>query len=58
MVKRKTTGSPELRTVPLPLTLARLPNLKAESWNLGSLQPYFSPLASLFKTEALEHVHE
>lgn len=58
MVKRKTTGSPELRTVPLPLTLARLPTLKAEPWNLGSLQPYFSPLACLFKTESLEHVHE
>lgn len=64
MKKRKQSGSSDLRTSPINLTLHRysnLPLLRAGSnsvWNTEHLQPFFPPIECLFKSEKLESPHE
>lgn len=63
MVKRKTSGSGELRTSSIPLSLMRYSNinsLRTSSSYMGleSIQPFFPPIESLFKTDDLSFVHE
>jgi hypothetical protein len=53
MQKRKS----ELRTNPLPLTVAKLP-LRKDFLGVSKLQPFFPPLECLFKTGSLENVRE
>lgn len=64
MKKRKSSGSSDLRTLPLTLNLhkySNLPLLRAgsnSSWNVEHLQPFFPPIEHLFKYEKLECPHE
>lgn len=64
MKKRKQSGSSDLRTNPIPMSIHRYSNLPmlrtcaASVWNIEHLQPFFPPIECLFKSENLEFVNE
>jgi hypothetical protein len=64
MKKRKQSGSSDLRTNAIPLSIHRysnLPMLKTcagSVWNVDHLQPFFPPIECLFKSENLEFASE
>lgn len=61
---KSSSGSSDLRTNPIPLTLHKyqtLSNLKQQakdSWGIAHLQPFFPGIEALFKTNELSFVHE
>jgi hypothetical protein len=54
MMKRKPNG--DLKVNPVVLNVGRIPPLVADVWNLQSLQSFFPPIETLFRTEHLENV--
>lgn len=62
--KKKQSGSSDLRSLPIQLSLHKytnLPLLRAQSkqhLNVDYLQPFFPPIECLFKSENLEFVNE
>lgn len=64
MKKKKQSGSGDLRTNPIHLSIHRYTNLPmlracaAKSWQVEHLQPFFPPIECLFKSEKLEFVNE
>ena len=63
-MKKRTSGSSDLRTNPISLNLHRysqLTSLKDDArkeWGVSHLQPFFPPIETLFKTNDLAFVHE
>lgn len=48
----------DLRTIPIPLKIGKLPKLDGTFWEMGALQPFFPSLEELFKTESVASIHE
>jgi len=63
-MKKRTSGSSDLRTNPISLNLhkySQLNSLKSEAtkeWGISHLQPFFPPIETLFKTNELTFVNE
>jgi hypothetical protein len=61
---KSSNGSSDLRTNPIPLSIHRYTNLQSlkeqskANWGVWSLQPFFPPIESLFKTNELSFVNE